>query len=62
MPNLKSSTLAVETAPDLYSRVRSADKKLIIYPAGQPGCTHCQVDALALLHRDVCDWIEDHVR
>ena len=27
-----------------------------------PGCAHCQLDALGVAQRDICDWLDDKVR
>jgi dienelactone hydrolase len=39
-----------------------AQNKLIVYPSGEPGCTHCQVDALPLVQTNIADWLEDMAR
>jgi alpha-beta hydrolase superfamily lysophospholipase len=52
----------VEQARRLHAEAATADKDLIVYPSGQPGCTHCQIDALALVQRDICNWVEARSR
>ncbi|MFC4054191.1 alpha/beta hydrolase family protein [Actinomadura syzygii] len=55
----ESDTLIpLEDARRLHREVSHDYKQLIIYPAGQPGCTHCQVDALSVVHHDIGDWLE----
>lgn len=49
----------VEAAQRTYEEIRHERKHLIVYPAGQPGCTHCQLDALPLAQRDICDWLDN---
>jgi len=44
-----------------YDEIGHDDKRLITYPPGEPGCTHCQLDALSVAHHDICNWLEDHV-
>lgn len=51
----------VEAARRQYDDVRHPDKRLITYPPGEPGCTHCQLDALSVAHRDICDWLDDRI-
>ena len=48
----------VEHAHRTFAAIGAADKELIVYPSGEPGCTHCQIDALALVQRDICNWVE----
>jgi alpha-beta hydrolase superfamily lysophospholipase len=48
----------VEQAHRTFEAIGAKDKELIVYPAGQPGCTHCQIDALALVERDITNWLE----
>ncbi len=48
----------VADARRTYEEIRTDDKELIIYPTGEPGCTHCQVDALPLVQFDICNWLE----
>jgi len=43
-----------------YDEIVHDDKQLITYPPGEPGCTHCQLDALSAAHHDICNWLEDH--
>jgi dipeptidyl aminopeptidase/acylaminoacyl peptidase len=52
----------VDHARRLYDEVASEEKKLIVYPSGELGCTHCQIDALALVQHDICNWVELQTR
>ena len=27
-----------------------------VYPHDTPGCTHCQLDSIATVQPDICDW------
>jgi hypothetical protein len=36
-------------------------RPLLVYPPGRPGCAHCQLDALGVAQRDICDWLDDKV-
>jgi dipeptidyl aminopeptidase/acylaminoacyl peptidase len=49
---------ALADAERVVAEIRSDDKELIVYPMNTPGCTHCQVDALAHVHYDMCNWLE----
>lgn len=40
----------------------TTEKKMIVYPIGTPGCTHCQLDSLPIAQRDMCDWLDDQVK
>jgi alpha-beta hydrolase superfamily lysophospholipase len=51
----------IEWARNLFERFASTDKSLVVYPAGQPGCVHCQMDCVPLVQRDLCDWLDDHL-
>ncbi len=51
----------IEWARELFDRFATTDKELVVYPAGQPGCTHCQMDSVVLVQRDICDWLDDHL-
>jgi len=46
----------------LFAEIPGDGKELIVYPSGQPGCTHCQVDALPLVQHDISTWLERRVR
>lgn len=48
----------VEQAHRTFAAIGTDRKELIVYPSGEPGCTHCQIDALALVQRDMCNWVE----
>lgn len=52
----------VSHAQTVYDDISYPDKTLLIYPAGTPGCAHCQLDALGVAQRDICDWLDDKVR
>jgi len=52
----------IPAAYRLFEEISSETKDLIVYPTGQPGCTHCQVDALPLVHFDICNWLERQLR
>lgn len=52
----------VEVARRTFDAVGHEDKRLITYPPGTPGCTHCQLDALSVAHRDICDWLDTRLR
>lgn len=52
----------VDHARRLCEEVASKEKKLIVYPSGELGCTHCQIDALALVQHDICNWVELQTR
>lgn len=49
----------LSAAQRTYDGISHSQKSLIVYPAGDPGCTHCQLDALPLAQRDICDWLDD---
>ena len=52
----------VSHAQAVYDDIGHPDKTLVVYPPGTPGCAHCQLDALAVAQRDICDWLDDKVR
>lgn len=52
----------VSEAEAVYRDIAHPDKKLKLYPAGTPGCAHCQLDALAVAQRDICDWLDDQLK
>ncbi|TMR34106.1 alpha/beta fold hydrolase, partial [Actinomadura geliboluensis] len=52
----------LEVAHRTFDAVGHEDKRLITYPPGTPGCTHCQLDALSVAHRDICDWLDTRLR
>jgi fermentation-respiration switch protein FrsA (DUF1100 family) len=45
-------------AQRLFEEVLHADKQLIVYPPGQPGCTHCQLDSPLTAHFDILSWLD----
>jgi dienelactone hydrolase len=52
----------VAHAQAVYDDIGHPDKTLLVYPPGTPGSSHCQLDALGVAHRDICDWLDDKVR
>ncbi|ORW94713.1 hypothetical protein AWB92_10340 [Mycobacterium sp. IEC1808] len=52
----------VSHAQAVYDDIGCPDKTLVVYPPGTPGCAHCQLDALGVAQRDICDWLDDKVR
>lgn len=50
---------AVADAHRLHAEATSRRKDLRIYGSGEPGCTHCQVDALPLVQRHIVEWLAD---
>lgn len=46
----------------LHEDLGSKDRQLIVYPAGGPGCTHCQLDSPVTAHADMLPWLEDRLR
>jgi dienelactone hydrolase len=52
----------VEDAQAVFDDTEHDDKTLRVYPAGTPGCAHCQLDALAIAQRDICDWLDEKLR
>lgn len=48
---------AVSDAHRLHAEARSQLNDLRIYASGEPGCTHCQVDALPLVQHDIIEWL-----
>ncbi|MER7005406.1 alpha/beta fold hydrolase [Dactylosporangium sp. NPDC000555] len=52
----------VSDARAVYDDIKHPDKALKLYPAGTPGCAHCQLDALAIAQRDICDWLDDQLK
>jgi dienelactone hydrolase len=52
----------VSHARAVYDDIGYPDKTLLVYPPGTPGCAHCQLDALGVAQRDICDWLDDKVR
>lgn len=55
-----SDVLAPVThAQAVYDDIDYPDKTLVVYPAGTPGCAHCQLDSLGVAQRDICDWLDD---
>ncbi len=52
----------VSHAQTVYDDIGNPDKTLLVYPPGTPGCAHCQLDALGVAQRDICDWLDDKVR
>jgi pimeloyl-ACP methyl ester carboxylesterase len=51
----------VAAAHDVFGRLRGDQHTLITYPAGEPGCTHCQLDSLPLAQRHICDWLDQQL-
>jgi pimeloyl-ACP methyl ester carboxylesterase len=51
----------IRWARELFDRFATVDKELVVYPAGQPGCVHCQMDSVVLAQRDICDWLDDNL-
>ena len=49
-------------AQRLFEEIPHNDKRLVVYPAGAPGCTHCQLDSPATAHYDICNWLDDKLR
>ena len=45
-------------AQRLFEEVPHVDKQLIVYPPGQPGCTHCQLDSPLTAHCDILGWLD----
>lgn len=52
----------VSHAQTVHDDIGYPDKTLLVYPPGTPGCAHCQLDALGVAQRDICDWLDDKVR
>jgi alpha-beta hydrolase superfamily lysophospholipase len=52
----------IEDAHRTFGEIPTDEKDLIVYPRGEPGCTHCQVDALPLVTFDICNWLERRIR
>jgi dienelactone hydrolase len=52
----------VSHAQTVYDDIGYSDKTLLVYPPGTPGSAHCQLDALGIAQRDLCDWLDDKVR
>lgn len=52
----------VSDAQAVYDDITHLGKALKLYPAGTPGCAHCQLDALAIAQRDICDWLDDQLK
>lgn len=52
----------VAHAQTVYDDIGHPDKTLLVYPPGTPGSAHCQLDALGVAQRDICDWLDDKVR
>lgn len=48
-------------AEALFNEASSADKTLMVYPKGQPGDQHCQVDSPAAIE-EIADWLEAKLR
>lgn len=71
MGNVSAPVLILHGGSDMLAPVRHAqavyddidyhDKTLLVYPPGTPGCAHCQLDALGVAQRDICDWLDDKV-
>jgi len=51
----------VSVAQRVFDDIAYPDKTILVYPAGTPGCAHCQLDALGVAQRDICDWLDDKV-
>jgi alpha-beta hydrolase superfamily lysophospholipase len=49
-------------AQALLDEASSTDKTLKIYPKGEPGAQHCQVDGLVPAIQDIADWLVDKLR
>jgi alpha-beta hydrolase superfamily lysophospholipase len=45
----------------LFEEISHPDKELMVYPAGQPGCTHCQLDSPLTAHFDILNWLDDRL-
>jgi dienelactone hydrolase len=54
--------IPVAAARWTYDRITNAQKQLIIYPAGQPGSTHCQLDSPLIAQRDIGDFLDCQLR
>lgn len=52
----------VSYAQAVYDDIGYPDKTLLVYPPGTPGCAHCQLDALGVAQRHICDWLDDKLR
>jgi dienelactone hydrolase len=52
----------VSHAQTVYDDIGHPDKTLLVYPPGTPGSAHCQLDALGVAQRDICDWLDDKIR
>jgi dienelactone hydrolase len=52
----------VSHAEAVYGDIGHPDKTLLVYPPGTPGSAHCQLDALGVAQRDICDWLDDKVK
>ena len=50
--------IGIDHAIRLRDAVASTDVHLEIFRAGEPGCTHCQIDAPWLAQNVICDWLE----
>lgn len=51
----------VAHAERLFEDIPHPDKQLVVYPPGQPGCTHCQLDSPATAHFDILNWLGERV-
>ena len=49
-------------AQRLFEDIPHDDKRLVVYPAGAPGCTHCQLDSPTTAHYDICNWLDGKLR
>lgn len=53
--------IPVEHAQVFFDEIGAPDKELIIYPPGEPGCAHCQLDSLPIAQFDMANWLEDRL-
>lgn len=51
----------VAHAQRVFDEIPAPDKQLIVYPPGQPGCTHCQLDSPATAHFDILAWLGERL-
>lgn len=43
----------------IFDEIGDDRKTLKVFPAGTPGCSHCQLDSVQIAHREIGDWLED---
>jgi pimeloyl-ACP methyl ester carboxylesterase len=54
--------IPVAAARWTHDHITNAHKQLIIYPAGQPGGTHCQLDSPLTAQRDIGDFLDSQLK